>query len=322
MKRPASPSVAVVVLAVLAGGLAACPREGPPAPPIDPPTDFSVTASAPASAAPSTKTPPELVGKRTCRDGFLFDLSGAPTDVGGFGTMTPLSNEPAPPRVALNGTMGTVTEGALPSDALEAETCKMVGRLGSCFQFELKTKPKLRGDLSLEVDVALNGKVMQTRRTGGIAISDTLMGCISNAFLAARYPMPKAKTTFTYGIQVKTHAHLSIRSVSIVDTGVSFAGPGTLPVEVVKRIVRATFPRFRACYELGVDRDPKLKGQVTGRLLVDSTGAVSAVKDGPTTIPDPIVASCVMGVFQTMAFPEPVGGDVEITMPLALANVP
>jgi hypothetical protein len=313
--------VSLVARAILASSLIAitsCARKHEDPPPA--PIDAAPIASQSQSVAFPAKPPEALLGKRSCRDGFLFDLGGAPADVGGFGALAAVDSSDTP-RIALTGTMGTVTEGALPTDELERVTCKIVGNLRSCFQFELKLRPKLRGELALEIDVALNGKVMQTRRTAGIT-GENLLGCISNAFIYATYPRPKAKTTFTYALQVKMHAQLSPRSVQIVESGMSFGGAGQLPTAIVKRIVRATFPRFRACYELGVDLDPNLKGQVTASFVVDAKGAVGLVKQGPTTMPDPIVTSCVVGVFRTLAFPEPEGGDVEIAVPLAFANVP
>ena len=287
------------------------------------PADPAASASASGAPALVAATQPKsaLPGQRTCRDGFLFDLGGAPADLGAFGALTPIAESPVTARVALTGTMGTVT-GPLQADDVERVTCKMVGNLRSCFQTELKSKPTLKGTLGLEIDIALNGKVMETRRKGGTITGENLFGCISNAFIYAVYPMPKAKTTFTYSLLVKTHAHLSPRSVQVVDSGVAFSGAGKLPPELVKRIVRATAPRFRACYELGVDLDPTLKGNVTAKLVVDGTGAVEHVEQGPTTMPDKIVAACVLGVFRTLSFPEPAGGEVEVSIPLAFANVP
>lgn len=322
MTRKTALLVALVGLAVAA---ASCRRDDPRPARVAPP-GASSSASASASAAPSTKPSTNALGARTCRDGFLFELDGQPADVDGFGPLTsvplsPFDQGPAPPRVALTGTMGSIT-GPLERDPVERVTCKMVGNLRSCFQRELELKPKLHGELALEVDVALNGKVMQTRRVGGTIAGENLLGCISNAFLYAVYPMPKAKTTLRYALQVKTHAQLSPRSVQLVESGVTFAGEGSLPAAIVQRIVRATAPRFRACYELGVDLDPALRGTVTASFAIDAAGAVARVKQGPTTMPDALVASCVMGVFRTMTFPEPEGGEVEVSIPLAFANVP
>ena len=293
-----------------------------PLAPADAAPSSSVTAASSAAPAPSAGA----FAQRSCRDGFLFELDGQPADVNGFGPLTdaslaPFEDGPVAPRVALTGTMGSI-DGPLERDPVERVTCKMVRNLRSCFQYELKTKPKLRGDLTLEIDIALNGKVMQTRRAAGNVVGENLLGCISNAFLYATYPMPKAKTTFRYALQVKTHAQLSPRSVQLVESGVTFGGAGKLPTAIVLRIVRATYPRFRACYELGVDLDPKLKGTVTARFVIDDAGVVSDVKQGPTTIPDPLVASCVMGVFRSMTFPGAEGGDLEVAIPLVFANVP
>jgi len=89
----------------------------------------------------------------------------------------------------------------------------------------------------------------------------------------------------------------------------------------VKRIVRATFPRFRRCYELGVDDDAKLKGTSPSRSR-STRPARCAREAGADDDAAQGVAACVLAIFGTLAFPEPEGGEVDVVLPLAFANVP
>ncbi len=95
---------------------------------------------------------------------------------------------------------------------------------------------------------------------------------------------------------------------------------GKLPQEAVKRIIRASFPRFRACYEQGLKKDPGLRGTVSVRFIIDTTGAVETASLSGGSMADAQVQSCVLGVYKTMSFPEPEGGKVMVTYPIDFQN--
>ncbi|HYP89086.1 MAG TPA: AgmX/PglI C-terminal domain-containing protein, partial [Polyangiaceae bacterium] len=97
----------------------------------------------------------------------------------------------------------------------------------------------------------------------------------------------------------------------------ALAVSGRLPPEVIARIVRQNFGRFRLCYEQGLARNPNLQGQVNVRFTVNREGAVSSVGDGGSRLPDPAVLSCVMSTFNGLAFPAPEGGIVTVTYPIS-----
>ena len=86
---------------------------------------------------------------------------------------------------------------------------------------------------------------------------------------------------------------------------------GRLPPEVIQRIVRQNFGRFRLCYETGLKSDPALEGKVAVRFVIDADGGVSsAAQDPSTTLADKTVVSCVVRAFSTMSFPKPEGGGI------------
>ncbi|EYF02579.1 AgmX/PglI C-terminal domain-containing protein [Chondromyces apiculatus] len=91
---------------------------------------------------------------------------------------------------------------------------------------------------------------------------------------------------------------------------------GRLPPEVVQRIVRQNFGRFRLCYEQGLRRNPELTGRVTTRFTIKTDGSVGALANGGSDIPDTMVTACVVNAFRGLSFPSPEAGVVVVTYPI------
>ena len=91
---------------------------------------------------------------------------------------------------------------------------------------------------------------------------------------------------------------------------------GRLPPEVIQRIVRQNFGRFRLCYENGLRNNPNLQGRVTVKFVIDRSGAVGMTADGGSDIPDAGVVGCVVRGFGNLSFPQPEGGMVTVVYPI------
>src|SRR5258707_9864072 len=91
---------------------------------------------------------------------------------------------------------------------------------------------------------------------------------------------------------------------------------GRLPPEVIQRIVRQNFGRFRLCYENGLRNNPNLTGRVSVRFVIGRDGAVSNVSNGCSDMPDGGGVSCVVRAFYGLSFPQPQGGIVTVTYPI------
>jgi hypothetical protein len=91
---------------------------------------------------------------------------------------------------------------------------------------------------------------------------------------------------------------------------------GHIPPEVIQRIVRQNFGRFRLCYENGLRNSPNLAGRVSVRFVIGRDGAVSSAANGGSDLPDGGVVSCVTRAFYGLSFPQPDEGIVTVTYPI------
>ena len=95
---------------------------------------------------------------------------------------------------------------------------------------------------------------------------------------------------------------------------------GKLPPEVIQRIIRQNFGRFRLCYEKGLAKNVNLGGRVTVKFTIDTTGAVSHLADGGSDLSDKDVVACVVQAFGNLSFPTPEGGGtVAVAYPIIFA---
>ena len=91
---------------------------------------------------------------------------------------------------------------------------------------------------------------------------------------------------------------------------------GRLPPEVIQRIVRQNFGRFRMCYEQGLAANPNLQGRVGVRFVISGDGSVANVQNGGSDLPDSKVVGCVISAFYGVSFPKPENGIVTVTYPI------
>ena len=93
---------------------------------------------------------------------------------------------------------------------------------------------------------------------------------------------------------------------------------GRLPAEVIQRIVRQNFGRFRVCYEAGLRGNPSLSGRVATKFVIGRDGAVNQSSDAGSDLPDQNVVACVVRSFNALSFPAPEGGVATVTYPIIL----
>jgi hypothetical protein len=116
------------------------------------------------------------------------------------------------------------------------------------------------------------------------------------------------------GCQAPGHA---VRGPSLRPAGETTIS-GHIPADVIQRVVRDNFGRFRGCYEAGLRQNPGLEGRVVTRFVIDRQGVVTAAQDGGSSLTSPSVVACVVRSFYSLTFPEHDGGVVTVVYPLAL----
>lgn len=109
-----------------------------------------------------------------------------------------------------------------------------------------------------------------------------------------------------------------VRSPSMVHVGTTVV-QGRIPPEVIQRVVRQNFGRFKACYENGLRNNPNLAGRVAVRFVIGRDGDVSNVANGGSDLPDSGVVSCVTRAFYGLSFPHPENGIVTVTYPIVFS---
>ncbi len=94
---------------------------------------------------------------------------------------------------------------------------------------------------------------------------------------------------------------------------------GRLPPEVVQRVSRQNFGRFRLCYEDLLRTNGKAAGRVNIQFVIGKDGAVTSSKDNGSDIGDATMVGCIKSAFDKITFPQPEGGTVTVSYPLVFA---
>jgi hypothetical protein len=112
----------------------------------------------------------------------------------------------------------------------------------------------------------------------------------------------------------------TVKSPGLVRIGTATVN-GRLPPEVIQRVVRQNFGRFKLCYESGLRNNPNLQGRVAVRFIIGRDGGVMSTESGGSDLPDSGVVSCVTRAFYGLSFPQPENGIVTVSYPIVLSPV-
>jgi len=93
---------------------------------------------------------------------------------------------------------------------------------------------------------------------------------------------------------------------------------GFLSKEQIDRVVRANQAAIKYCFEVEMQRQPKLQGAVSMNWRIDLNGRVTVVKVAKTTLSNARVEGCMSRQIKRWVFPKPDGGEVDVLYPFLL----
>jgi hypothetical protein len=93
---------------------------------------------------------------------------------------------------------------------------------------------------------------------------------------------------------------------------------GFLSKEQIDRVVRANQAAIKYCFEVEMQRQPKLECAVHMNWSIDLTGHVTVVKVAKTTLDNARVEGCMSRQIKRWVFPKPDGGEVDVVYPFLL----
>lgn len=94
----------------------------------------------------------------------------------------------------------------------------------------------------------------------------------------------------------------------------------TVPISDADRVVAGLRPRFRACYNTGLQSDPSMAGKVLISTKVGPNGEVESANVVQNTGLSPGVAQCIAGVVKRAQFSPPGGGGSTLQIPVTFVQ--
>lgn len=94
----------------------------------------------------------------------------------------------------------------------------------------------------------------------------------------------------------------------------------TVPISDADRVIATLRPRFRQCYQTGLNSDPGMSGKVTITAKVGPNGEVSSANVSSNTGLSASVASCIANVVKRAQFNPPGGGGSTLNVPVTFVQ--
>lgn len=102
---------------------------------------------------------------------------------------------------------------------------------------------------------------------------------------------------------------------------VAFGGStATVPISDADRVIAGLRPRFRQCYNTGLQSDPSMAGKVVITAKVGPNGEVSSADVSQNTGLSQGVASCIARVVKNATFSAPGGGGSTLNIPVTFVQ--
>jgi hypothetical protein len=90
---------------------------------------------------------------------------------------------------------------------------------------------------------------------------------------------------------------------------------GSIPRDVIAKIMNDHMGQFRWCYEKELTQQPDLRGKISTAFVIGLEGRVTSASIKQTTMRSQNVEGCILNVIRRLPFPKPGGGVVEVIYP-------
>ncbi len=116
--------------------------------------------------------------------------------------------------------------------------------------------------------------------------------------------------TGDYGVGAGQLDEKKDRGVTITTERVRIEG--SLPKEVIRRVIKQHLAQIRYCYEKELSRSPGIFGKVATQFIISGKGTVTMAKVDQTTLNNAAVEQCICQKIRTWKFPKPKGGGIVV----------
>ncbi|HVR19103.1 MAG TPA: AgmX/PglI C-terminal domain-containing protein [Polyangiaceae bacterium] len=131
-----------------------------------------------------------------------------------------------------------------------------------------------------------------------------VLALLTDATFVRRAPLvdlePEREFDWSLRDRVAPRIAVPLPKLRVVET----QAKGGLPNEVVGRIVRQRFGRFRSCYATALATSKNLVGRVTLELSIERDGRLTGVKNASSTLKDATAVRCMIDATQGLEFPK------------------
>jgi hypothetical protein len=91
-----------------------------------------------------------------------------------------------------------------------------------------------------------------------------------------------------------------------------------LPPEVITRIVRQNYGRYKLCAQNA--SGPRPVGRVVAMITIASDGSVTSVRDDGSDLANHDATACILKATQLLSFPQPEGGATTARVPIVFSH--
>jgi hypothetical protein len=137
--------------------------------------------------------------------------------------------------------------------------------------------------------------------------------CGQPASPASTAPVPTASATSPLYVPARP-ADLDVALSH--DGGASGLDAGGAPISNADSVVASLRPKFRLCYQQGLQADPSMAGKVVISAKVDPNGSVVSADVGSGTGLSTAVTTCLAGVVKDATFSPPGGTGSTLQIPI------